>query len=145
MSTWDSNDCDWLTLTIFKGQTKVYQHTETPWPSDVILILLFRKKAINLGRSGSNPLIEVTMKVKGDEQQDFFGLLPAPGAFSIELGESGTLQLPVDPASWEDTFQEGGELGATPAEDTPGFTLVVASAAIAMAAFINQRRPETEE
>ena len=46
----------------------------------------------------------------------------------------------------EETFQEGGEIGEGPAsEDTPGFTLVVASAAIAMAAFINQRRPEVEE
>ena len=83
---------------------------------------------------------------KGDEQQDWLGFTSGtPGAFGIELGESGTLLLPVDPASWEETFQEGGEIGATPAEDTPGFTLVVASAAIAMAAFINQRRPETEE
>jgi PGF-CTERM protein len=86
------------------------------------------------------------MKVKGDEQQDWLGFTSGtPGAFGIELGEKGSLLLPVDPASWEETFQEGGEIGATPAEDTPGFTLVVASAAIAMAAFINQRRPETEE
>ena len=86
------------------------------------------------------------MKVKGDYQESNFVFASGtPGAFEIELGESGSLQLPIDPASWEDTFQEGGELGATPAEDTPGFTLVVASAAIAMAAFINQRRPETEE
>ena len=66
--------------------------------------------------------------------------------FEIELGEKGSLLFPVDPASWEETFQEGGEIGEGPAsEDTPGFTLVVASAAIAMAAFINQRRPEVEE
>ena len=68
-----------------------------------------------------------------------------PGVFEIELGERGSVLFPVDPASWEETFQEGGELEATPSEDTPGFTLVVASAAIAMAAFINQRRPEAEE
>ena len=86
------------------------------------------------------------MKVKGDYQESNIIFASGnPAAFEIELGEGGTLLFPVDPASWEDTFQEGGELGATPAEDTPGFTLVVASAAIAMAAFINQRRPETEE
>ena len=27
------NDCDWLNITIFKGQTKVFQHTENPWPA----------------------------------------------------------------------------------------------------------------
>ena len=86
------------------------------------------------------------MKVKGDYQEDFLFASGTPGAFEIELGEKGSLLFPVDPASWEETFQEGGELGESPAsEDTPGFTLVVASAAIAMAAFINQRRPETEE
>jgi len=30
-------------------------------------------------------------------------------------------------------------------EDTPGFTLVIASAAIGMAMFVNQRRHENEE
>ena len=86
------------------------------------------------------------MKVKGDYQEsNIIFVSGTPAAFEIQLGEGGTLLFPVDPASWEDTFQEGGELGATPAEETPGFTLVVASAAIAMAAFINQRRPETEE
>ena len=53
--------------------------------------------------------------------------------------------MPIDPMSWDEDFQEGGELGASDDEDTPGFTLVVASAAIAMAAFINTRKEETEE
>ena len=54
------------------------------------------------------------MKVKGDEQ-DFFGFTSGtPGAFAIELGEDGSLLFPVDPASWEEAFQEGGELETTP-------------------------------
>ena len=54
--------------------------------------------------------------------------------------------MPIDPASWDERFQEGGEIGETlDSEDAPGFTLVVASAAIAMAAFINTRKEETEE
>ena len=144
------NDCDWLNITIYKGQSKVYQHTETPWPSGQwknIQFSYFVEEGNETwdGRD-ANPLIEVTMKVKGDYQEsNLIFVSGTPGAFEIELGERGSLLLPIDPASWEDTFQEGGELGATPAEDTPGFTLVVASAAIAMAAFINQRRPDTEE
>ena len=92
------------------------------------------------------------MKVKGDYQESNIIFANGnPAAFEIELGERGSLLLPVDPASWEETFQEGGEIGEQDydvllaSEDTPGFTLVVASAAIAMAAFINQRRPEVEE
>ena len=145
------NDCDWLNITIYSGQTKVHQHTENPWPADQwknIQFSYFIEEGNETwdGRD-ANPIVEITMKVKGDYNDGGLFGFPSgtPGAFSIELGESGTLLLPVDPASWEETFQEGGEIGATPAEDTPGFTLVVASAAIAMAAFINQRRPETEE
>lgn len=145
------NDCDWLNITIFKGQTKVFQHTENPWPSGQSKNIQF-SYFIEEGNEtwdgrDANPLVEVTMKVKGDYQEGFGGLTVSgtPGVFEIELGEKGSLLFPVDPASWEEAFQEGGELGATPSEDTPGFTLVVASAAIAMAAFINQRRPEVEE
>ena len=145
------NDCDWLNITIFKGQTKIYQHTETPWPSgqwkNVQFSYFIEEGNETWDGRDANPLVEITMKVKGDESP---GLIPGTvvgdaGAFEIKLGQEGSLLFPVDPASWEEAFQEGGELGATPSEDTPGFTLVVASAAIAMAAFINQRRPEVEE
>ena len=145
------NDCDWLNITLFKGQNKVYQHTETPWPSgqwkNIQFSYFIEEGNETWDGRDANPLIEITMKVKGDYQESNFVFASGtPGAFEIELGESGSLQLPIDPASWEDTFQEGGNIGDSPAsEDTPGFTLVVASAAIAMAAFINQRRPETEE
>ena len=54
------------------------------------------------------------------------------------------LELPIDAASWDKGFQDGGELGAE-MEDTPGFTLVVASAAIAMAVFVNIGKEENEE
>ena len=145
------NDCDWLNITIFKGQTKVFQHTETPWPSGQWKNIQF-SHFIEEGNEtwdgrDANPLVEITMKVKGDYQEsNIIFASGTPAAFEIELGERGSLLFPVDPASWEDTFQEGGEIGEGPAsEDTPGFTLVVASAAIAMAAFINQRRPEVEE
>ena len=88
------------------------------------------------------------MKVNGDYQETFpFGDNGGtPAEFAIELGDGGSLLMPIDPASWDENFQDGGGLGeTTDDEDTPGFTLVVASAAIAMAAFINTRKEETEE
>ena len=89
------------------------------------------------------------MKIKGDYQEGgFLGLETQgdPAEFAIELGDGGSLLMPIDPASWDESFQDGGEIGETlDSEDTPGFTLVVASAAIAMAAFINTRKEETEE
>ena len=83
----------------------------------------------------SNPIILISLFVEGE-----------PAEFAIELGDGGSLLMPIDDASWDESFQEGGELGSSgDSEDTPGFTLVVASAAIAMAAFINTRKEETEE
>ena len=146
-----AGNCDWLNITIYKGQTEVFQHTENPWPSGNWKQIQF-SWFIEEGNEtwdglNDNPLIEVTMKITGDYQDGgfFFQSTGEPAEFAIELGEAGSLMMPIDPDSWEEEFQEGGEIGASDDEDTPGFTLVVASAAIAMAAFINQRKEEPEE
>ena len=39
-------------------------------------------------------------------------------------------------------FQDGEDIDGGGSEDTPGFSLVVASAAIAMAVFVNARRED---
>ena len=144
------NDCDWLNITIYKGQSKIYQHTESPWPAgnwkNIQFSWFVQEGNETWDGLNDNPLIEVTMKVKGDYQEDIIFASGNPAEFAIELGDGGSLLMPIDPMSWEEEFQEGGELGGSgDSEDTPGFTLVVASAAIAMAAFINTRKEETEE
>jgi hypothetical protein len=145
------NDCDWLNITMYKGQTKVFQHTENPWPADqwknIQFSFFVEEGNETWDANNDNPIIEVTMKIKGDYQEsNVIFVSGTPGAFGIELGEGSTIQLPIDPASFDDVFQDGGNIGDAPAsEDTPGFSLVVASAAIAMAAFINQRRDTPEQ
>ena len=146
------NDCDWLNITISKGQTKIFQHTESPWPSgnwkNIQFSWFVEEGNETWDGINDNPLVEITMKIKGDYQEGgFLGLETQgePAEFAIELGDGGSLLMPIDDASWDESFQEGGEIGASDDEDTPGFTLVVASAAIAMAAFINTRKEETEE
>ena len=146
------NDCDWLNITMFKGQVKLFQHTETPWPSgqtnNIQFSFIVEEGNETWDGSNDNPVIEITMKIKGDYQEGFLFDPPTGevGSFDLQLGEEGTIELPIDPASWEDNFQEGGEIGEEgSAEDTPGFSLVVASAAIAMAAFINTRKQEESE
>ena len=147
------NDCDWLNITIYKGQSKIYQHTESPWPAgnwkNIQFSWFVQEGNETWDGLNDNPLIEVTMKIKGNQQNTGPGgifIEGDPAEFAIELGDSGSLLMPIDPMSWEEEFQEGGELGSSgDSEDTPGFTLVVASAAIAMAAFINTRKEETEE
>ena len=112
-------------------------------------LIPLQKKHGNLLWDGTNdnPIIEVSMKVKGDQQG---GILPVTvqrndaAAFGIKLAEEGRLELPIDESSWEEAFQ-AGEDGMMDSEDTPGFTLVVASAAIGMAMFINASKDEELE
>ena len=146
------SDCDFLNITVFRGANEVYQHTEQPWPADnwknVVFSHTFTEEDGNLLWDGTNdnPVIEVTMKVKGDYQQGGLFTLDSgtPAAFGIKLGEEGKLELPIDPVTWEEAFQ-AGEDGMMDSEDTPGFTLVVASAAIGMAMFINASKDEEPE
>ena len=146
------SDCDFLNITVFRGANEVYQHTEQPWPAgnwkNIVFSHTLTEEGGNLLWDGTNdnPIIEVTMKVKGDEGP---GILPgtttgAAAKFGIKLGEEARLELPVDESSWEEAFQAGDD-DMMDSEDTPGFTLVVASAAIGMAMFINASKDEDLE
>ena len=145
------SDCDFLNITVFRGANEVYQHTEQPWPAgnwkNIVFSHTLTEEGGNLLWDGTNdnPIIEVTMKVKGDYQES--NVIFSNGnaaAFGIKLAEDGRLELPIDPATWEEAFQ-AGEDGMMDSEDTPGFTLVVASAAIGMAMFINASKDEESE
>jgi len=87
----------------------------------------------------------VTMKVKGDYQDGGFFGLPSgtAAAFGFKLGEEARVELPIDESSWSKDFQAGMD-DSMGEEDIPGFTLVVASAAIAMAVFVNIGKDEEE-
>jgi hypothetical protein len=147
-----NNDCELLNITVYRGANKVYQHTEQAWPADnwknIVFSHTLTEEDGNLLWDGTNdnPIIEVTMKVKGNYQQGGLFTLDSgtPAAFGIKLGEEAKLELPIDPATWEDAFQ-AGEDGMMDSEDSPGFSLVVASAAIGMAMFINASKDEEFE
>ena len=95
------------------------------------------------GRDDS-PIIEVTMKLKGDEQQTWpIGTSGNPAYFAIKLGMESKLEMPIDADSWSVEFQAGDDMMMDD-EDTPGFTLVTASAALGMALFMNKGREEDE-
>jgi len=80
------------------------------------------------------------MKLKGNVQSNgIFLTANEPAWFGIKLGTESRLEMPIDPVSWEEDFEIGDD-GMMEEEDTPGFTLVAASAALGMALFVNQRR-----
>ncbi|MEJ6716031.1 MAG: hypothetical protein QNL20_03025, partial [Euryarchaeota archaeon] len=146
------SDCDFLNITVYRGANKVYQHTEQPWPAgnwkNIVFSHTLTEEDGNLLWDGTNdnPIIEVTMKVKGNYQEGSFpfGGSGVPAAFGIKLGEEARLELPVDESTWEEAFQ-AGEDDMMDDEDAPGFSLVVASAAIGMAMFINASKDEESD
>jgi len=146
------SDCDFLNITVYRGANKVYQHTEQPWPAgnwkNIVFSHTLTEEDGNLLWDGTNdnPIVEVAMKVKGDLQSGFGGLTQNgnPAAFGIKLGEEARLELPVDESTWEEAFQ-AGEDDMMDDEDAPGFSLVVASAAIGMAMFINASKDEESD
>ena len=147
-----NNDCEYLNITVYRGASKVYQHTEQPWPAGNWKSVVF-SYTINeedghtvWDSTNDNPIVEVTMKVKGNQQNTGPGgliLQGDPAGFGFKLGEEARVELPIDESSWSKDFQAGMD-DSMGDEDTPGFTLVVASAAIAMAVFVNIGKEEEE-
>ena len=83
------NDCDWLNITMYKGQTKVFQHTENPWPADqwknIQFSFFVEEGNETWDANNDNPVVEVTMKIKGDYQDGGFFGFPSgtPGVMAL--------------------------------------------------------------
>ena len=147
-----NNDCEYLNITVYRGASKVFQHTEQPWPAgnwkNVVFSYTINEEDGHTiwDSTNDNPIIEVTMKVKGNQQGGFIpGTVQGDSAaFGFKLGEEARLEMPIDESTWSEKFQAGID-DSMGEEDLPGFTLVVASAAIAMAVFVNVGKDEQDE
>jgi hypothetical protein len=136
-----------LNITIFKGAAEIYKHTEQSWIAgnwkNIVFSYTVPEEHAVWDSVNDNPIVEVTMKVKGDYQESNLIFVEGdPAVFALRLGDEGTVEFPIDDSSWSANFQAG--IDEAPAEDTPGFSLVIASAAIAMAIFTNAKKPEEE-
>jgi hypothetical protein len=144
------NDCEELNITLMAGPNIIGKHHETGLvQGDNTVVFNFQMEedtVVDWNKKDFNPVVKVEMKLQGNyDDGGFLGLGSSgdPASFSMNMGTDSFLELPIDMASWDESFQDGGELGAD-MEDTPGFTLVVASAAIAMAVFVNIGKEEEE-
>ena len=88
------------------------------------------------------------MKVKGDRQQ---GVIPGTvtgeiANFSLRLSGDGNtrVELPIDPASWDEAFQAGDD-GMPKAEEQPGFLFMAAVATMTLAAVYLPSREEDSQ
>ena len=147
------NDCEELNITLLAGPNEIGTHHETglvAGDNQVVFNFAVEEDTIkDWDKADYNPVIKVEMKLAGNRQQGgILGLQQSgePASFSMKMGESSYLEFPIDDASWDESIQDGGDIdgGSSTSEDAPGFTLVVASAAIAMAVFVNSRRDEEE-
>ena len=137
-----NNDCENLNITVFRGASEVYTNQFTgiqQGEQSVPFAFAVTEDHMEWDGRDDSPIIEVTMKLKGDEQQTWpIGTSGNPAWFAIKLGMESKLEMPISEDSWSEEFQAGEDMMAE--EDTPGFTLVVASAALGMALFVNHRK-----
>jgi hypothetical protein len=147
------NDCEELNITLLAGPNEIGTHHETglvAGDNQVVFNFAVEEDTIkDWDKADYNPVIKVEMKLAGNRQQGgILGLQQSgePASFSMKMGESSYLEFPIDDASWDESIQDCGDIdgGSSNSEDAPGFTLVVASAAIAMAVFVNSRREDEE-
>ena len=141
-----NNDCENLNITVFKGGMEVWTQQFTgiqQGEQNVPFAFAVTEDSKEWDGRDDNPIIELTMKVKGDRQNGPFpGTVQGePAHFAIKLGQESRFEMPVSADSWTEEFQAGDD-GMMEEEDTPGFTLVAASAALGMAFFVNQRRQD---
>lgn len=142
-----NNDCENLNITVFRGGAEVWTNQFTgiqQGEQNVPFAFAVTEDHMEWDGRDDNPIIEVKMKLKGDRQTGFFTQSGNPAWFAIKLGEESRFEMPISEDSWTEEFQAGDD-GMMDEEDTPGFTLVAASAALGMALFVNQRRENEDE
>ena len=144
-----NNDCDELNVTLWSGATAVVrQHVpqvSSGWNPITITHRITEGQTL-WDASTANPSIQLEMKVKGDYSTNDFFQQGTIANFSIRLSGDGDtrVELPIDPTSWDDSFQ-AGEDGMPAAEEQPGFLMMAAVATMTLAAVYLPSKEESEE
>ena len=145
-----TNDCEELNVTIWAGATTIVrQHVpqvSNGWNPITITHRITEGQTL-WDASTANPSIQIEMKIKGDRQQTSPITVSGEIAnYSIKLSAEGDtyIELPIDPTSWDKTFQAGeDELPA--AEEQPGFLFMSALATMTLAAVYLPSRKDSED
>ena len=146
-----TNDCEELNVTLWAGATKIIrQHVpqvSSGW-NPITITHRITEEQVLWDASTANPSIQLEMKVKGDEQAGWLGTTQGTAAnFSLKLSGDGStrVELPIDPASWDEAFQ-AGEDGMPKSEEQPGFLFMAAVATMTLAAvYLPSREEESQD
>ncbi|MAP99182.1 MAG: hypothetical protein CL428_13075, partial [Acidimicrobiaceae bacterium] len=146
-----TNDCEELNVTLWAGATAIVrQHVpqvSSGW-NPITITHRITEEQVLWDASTANPSIQIEMKVKGDEQAGWLGTTQGTAAnFSLKLSADGStrVELPIDPASWDEAFQ-AGEDGMPKAEEQPGFLFMAAVATMTLAAvYLPSREEESQD
>ena len=145
-----TNDCEELNVTLWAGATEIVrQHVpqvSAGWNPITVTHRITEGQTL-WDASTANPSIQIQMKVKGDEANSWLGTTTGePANFTIKLSADGgsRIEMPIDPASWDESFQMGDE--ETPVvNEQPGFLFMSALATMTLAAVYLPSRKDSEE
>ena len=144
------NDCEELNLTLWAGATQIFrQHVPQLAQGENTIIFTYRitEEQTLWDASTANPSLRIQMKLKGNYQEsNVIFANGEPAEFTLGLsGDGGSkVEMPIDPASWDDDFQAGDD-GVIEPEEQPGFLFMAALATMTLAAvYLPSREEELE-
>ena len=145
------NDCEELNVTLWAGATQIFrQHVPqlTQGENTVMFTYRITEEQTLWDSSTATPSIQIQMKLKGNRQNAGPGgilLEGEPAEFTIGMAADGSsrVEMPIDPASWDEAFQAGDE-EVKKAEEQPGFLFMSALATMTLAAVYLPSRKDSE-
>ena len=145
------NDCEELNITLWSGATQIFrEHYPALSQGENTIMFTYRitEEQSLWDKSTSNPSLQIEMKLKGNYQQGTFFPSGEPAGFTLGLSADwgSRIEMPIDPISWDEEFQEEEEMA--PAEEDgllPGFVFMSALATMSLAAVYLPSKDESED
>ena len=150
-----NQDCEELNVTLWSGASEIVkQHVpqvSQGWNTVTVSHLITEEQGL-WESSTANPSLQIEMKLKGDRQNSGPGgifIEGEPANFTLRLSDDGStrVELPIDPSSWEEGFQDEEEDTMLLEDDAllPGFLFMAAISAMTVAAVYLPSRNESEK
>ena len=148
----DQSDCEELNITLWSGATQIFrQHYPGLSQGENTVMFTYRitEEQSLWDKSTANPSIQIEMKLRGNYQQtSIITASGEPAEFTLGLSADGgsRIEMPIDPISWDEEFQEEEEMA--PAEEDgflPGFVFMSALATMSLAAVYLPSKDESED